>query len=219
MKTTLNLRRAATAALAASALLILSACSTAKVKDTWVAPGITNLSFKKILVISATQDGAARRVTEDAVAGAAAGIQSVSSYTIIPDVADLKNLDKVNTAIKGDNFDGVVVMRMLSQRDKVTVTQDAGYYGYPVGYRSFHGYYGGYAMGGYGYGFAPTTTVSTDRITSIETNIYELPGGKLVWSGTTESTNPENTQQLINDVIAALKKELVKEKLIPAPAK
>jgi hypothetical protein len=221
MKTAFSLRGGA-ALLVPVTLAFMSACSTAKVQDTWTAPDVTQLNFKKILVIAATQDGNARRITEDAVA-ATSRVQCVPSYTLIPDVSDLKSLDRVTAAIKGDNFDGVVVMRMLSQRDKVTVTQDAGMMypmGYPVGYRYFGGYYGAYALGGYGYGFGPgfgpSTTVTTDRITQIETNIYEMPGGKLVWSATTESTSPDNTKQLVDDVVAALKKELIKDKLIPS---
>jgi len=221
MKNFLSLRLAAIAA-AAFTLVFAAGCSTAKVQDTWTAPDVTQLNFKKILVISATQDGSARRIAEDAVAAASPGVEVVPSYRVIPDVSDLKNLDKVSETINAAHFDGVVVMRMLSSRDKVTVTQDPGFAGYPVGYRTFRGYYGRYALGGYGYrygygrDFGATTTVTTDRITQIETNIYEMPGGKLVWSATTESTSPDSTQQLVDDVVAALKKELIKDKLIPA---
>jgi hypothetical protein len=84
--------------------------------------------------------------------------------------------------------------------------------GYPMGYRSFGGYYGGYAMGG-------STTVTTDRIMQVETNIYELPGEKLVWSGVTESTSPGNVKQMAEDAIAAIRQQMIKQQLIAEPAK
>ena len=92
-----------------------------------------------------------------------------------------------------------------------------GYYGmgpYPAGYRSFGGYYNNYAMPAY-----TTTTVTTDRIISVETNIYEFPGEKLVWSSIASSTSPGDIPDLLNKVAEAVRKEMARQKLIPPPAK
>ncbi len=77
------------------------------------------------------------------------------------------------------------------------------------------GGYGGW--GGYGYGGG--AWVTTDRVFSIETSIYEFPGEKLVWSGSVESTSPSNVKKMVDDTARAIMEHMVKQQLIPAPAK
>jgi hypothetical protein len=203
---------AVTIALAATALLIVSACSTAEVKDTWVAPDLTKISYKNVLVIAATKDGTARRTFEDAVVQAVpnANIHITPSYVFLGD-KDVSDTAAVSAALKAAGFDAVVTMRLISDRQELNVNSTGGGYGYPMGYRSFGGYYGGYAMG--------STTVTTDRILQIETNIYEFPSEKLVWSGVIESTSPGNLKQMATDAVAAIRQQMIKQQLIAAPAK
>lgn len=200
-------------ALAATSLLIVSACSTAEVKDTWVAPDLTKISYKNVLVIAATKDGTARRTFEDALLEAVpnANIHITPSYVFLAD-KDVADSAAVSAALKTAGFDAVITMRLISDRQELNVNQTGGYgYGYPMGYRSFHGYYGGYAMG--------STTVTTDRILQIETNIYEFPSEKLVWSGVIESTSPGNLKQMATDTVAAIRQQMIKQQLISAPKK
>jgi hypothetical protein len=209
--------RLATAALAVVGLFGLSSCTTAEVKDVWTAPDLTNIKFKKVLVIAATKDGAdgvTRRTAEDAIAQAIPGVQAVPSYAFVSD-ADIKDAAKISAAIKTAGFDGIIVMRMVSARTEITATTT----GYPGYYGSFGGYYGRHGYGGMGMGMGMGTTVTTDRIISIETNIYEFPAEKLIWSGAVESTSPGNIKQMVDDTVGAVRQYMVKQKLIAAPAK
>jgi hypothetical protein len=227
--------RPAAAVLAAAAFLFLSACAGTKLQDSWVAPDVTKLSFKNVLVIAVTSDGTGRRAFEDAVVAAAPNTHAVPSYVYFGDKVDIINPDQVTAAVRASKFDGVVVMRLISDRAETTVNQTTypvggygygmmapgpsygyrgGYYGrpgYPAGYGTFGGYYGGYAM--------TDTTVTTDHIYSIETNVYELPGEKLVWSGLTASTNPGNVKQVAADVVSLIRQQMLKQQLIGAHAK
>jgi len=202
--------RLVAAALAASALLAFSSCSTATVKDVWTAPGVTNISFKKILVLAATKDGTARRTFEDSVVASVPQITAIPSYSYLAG-QDLSNTEQIAVNLTKEGFDGIVVMRLISDRSELNVSSGGSY---PMGYGSFRGYYGGYAYGGFS-----TTTVTTDRILSIETNIYDVAGDKLIWSGVTESTSPGNIKQMVEDAAGAIKKQMVKQGLIPAPVK
>ena len=232
MKNILALRPA-TSALAVVAFLLLSACNGTTLKDSWVAPDVTKLSFKSILVIAATSDATTRRIFEDNVAAAAPQTHVVSSYALFGDKVDITDAAKVTAAVRATKFDAVVVMRLVSDRAETTVNQTSypvggynsmygygmGYgYGYgpgyryaPVGYRSFGSYYGGYAM--------TSTTVTTDHILSIETGIYELPGEKLVWSGVTETKSPGSVKQMAKDVVTAIRQEMLEQHLIGPSAK
>ena len=234
MNKTIALRSAA-AVLAAAAFLFLSACAGTELKDSWVAPDVTKLSFKNVLVIAVTSDGTGRRAFEDAVVAAAPNTHAVPSYVYFGDKVDIIDPDQVMAAVRASKFDGAVVMRLVSDRAETTVNQTTypmggygmgygmmapgpshgyggyGYGGYPAGYRSMGGYYGGYAV--------TDTTVTTDHIYSIETNVYELPGEKLVWSGLTASTNPGNVTQVAADVVSLIRQQLLKQQLIGAHAK
>jgi hypothetical protein len=190
------------AGLAAVSLLALSSCNTAEVTNVWKAPEVTKFSFKKIMVLSVTSDGSTRRTFEDAVVASMPRVQGIASYTVLGGASDMKDVNRVEAALKQAAVDAIIVIRLVSDRTEVNATG-----GYPVGYRGFGGYYGGYAMGGY--------NVTTDRILSLETNIYNYPEGKLVWSGSTESTSPGNVTQMATDMVAAIRQHMIKNQLIP----
>jgi hypothetical protein len=191
------------AALAAVSALVLSSCNTAEVTNVWKAPEITKFSFKKVLVLSVTSDGSTRRTFEDAVVASMPQVQGIASYTLLGGASDMKDVARVEAALKKAAVDAIVVIRMVSDRTEVSSMPTA----MPMGYRGFGGYYGGYATGGY--------DITTDRIIGLETNIYNYPEGKLVWSGSTESTSPGNVTQMATDTVAAIRQHMVKNQLIP----
>ena len=59
----------------------------------------------------------------------------------------------------------------------------------------------------------PEASVS-DTIIAIQTNIYSVAEGKLIWSGTIELRNPADARQIVDSVAKAVGDELRKEKLI-----
>jgi hypothetical protein len=202
--------RLAAAALAAFALVGLAACNSTAVNDTWTAPDVSNIRFKKIMVVATSPDGATRRAAEDAVKAQITKAECVTSYSLLGVEADLKDIAKVSAALKSAGVDGVVVVRPVSDKNEITVTPGTLY---PVPYRTFRGYYARpYALRPFYYEPAQTTV---DRIVQLETNIYEVAGERLIWSAATTSTNPGNLKQLAADAAAAIRAELVKQKLIP----
>jgi hypothetical protein len=209
MKVKPTLHLAATA-LAALSLLALAACNSTKVDDTWTAPDVSKIHFTKIMVMATFPDGAIRRVAEDAFAAQVTRVECITSYSLLGEDTDLKDITKVSATMKAAGVDGIIVMRPISDRKEVTYEPGMIY---PMPYRTFGGYYSrGYALRPYFY--EPGEFV-TDRVVQIETNIYEAAGERLLWSASTTSTNPGNVPQLIKDAATAIRAELVKEKLIP----
>jgi hypothetical protein len=51
----------------------------------------------------------------------------------------------------------------------------------------------------------------------VETLLYKLPEGKPVWTGTSESVNPNSRQELVAEITRLVGNELRKEKLLGAP--
>ena len=207
-----SLVRLAFAAMSAVSLLALSACNSTTVDDTWTAPDLTKISFKKIMVVATFPDGATRRAAENALKAQITRAECITSYSLLGAESDLKDLAKVTGALKAAGVDGVVILRPVSARTEITYIPGMAF---PRPYRTFGGYYNrDYALGSFYY---EPGRYATDRIVQIETNIYEVAGERLIWSGATTSTNPGNLQNLIKDAAEAIRAKLVDEKLLPAP--
>ena len=59
-----------------------------------------------------------------------------------------------------------------------------------------------------------TGSVQTDEWVTIETLIYSLNQDKLLWAGTSRTSNPEGLQGLVTEVADAVASEVVKQGLI-----
>jgi hypothetical protein len=207
-----TLLRIATAALAALTVSSFTGCNSTTVKDTWTAPDLSTIRFTKIMVVVTSPDGATRRAAEDAVKAQITKAECVTSYSLIGSETDLKDHAKVSAALKSAGVDGVIVIRPVSDKNEISYTPGTPY---PAPYLTFRGYYARpYGLSSFYYEPAQTTV---DRIVQLETNIYEVAGDRLIWSGTTTSTNPGNLKQLAADAANAIRDELVKRKLIAQP--
>jgi len=79
--------------------------------------------------------------------------------------------------------------------------------------------YGGYWDGYYGIGWAdpwvdkaPDTRV--DIVITVETFVFSLPQNKLVWTGTSQSTNPKNAEKLVHQLATEGTRELQRQGLL-----
>ena len=53
-----------------------------------------------------------------------------------------------------------------------------------------------------------------NTIVKLETNVYDVASEKLVWSGVTETLNPETAQDVANSVAFKVTEDMVKSKVI-----
>jgi hypothetical protein len=60
--------------------------------------------------------------------------------------------------------------------------------------------------------------VRQDELVDVETCIYSVKEGKLLWAGTTESTNPGDVRRTVEEIADAVAEELRREGLIPPKA-
>jgi hypothetical protein len=114
-------------------------------------------------------------------------------------------LDKQNFAqYFGDkNLDAVLVTGLISADTSANYTPGSTY-AVPVGYyNTWHGYYGAvYAVHrepGY-------WTENTEFV--MESNLYDVRSGKLIWRGISKAVNPDNVMDIIQDLSNTLVKRL-----------
>lgn len=191
---------------------IMFACGSAtKLEKSWADPSFntTMKPFTKVLVIAPLRDANSQRTAEDKIVMALnKGVVGVQSYSYLQpsDTA----LALVESKLKKDGFDGIIVMRLTSVDKSLSYNPGAGY-GYPYGgYYGYRGYgYGGYYGGGYSPGY-----YSEDKTFVVETDFYSIRDRKLLWSGTTSTLNPTSLDKTMDQIIYAIKYELQKKGLI-----
>jgi hypothetical protein len=197
----------------------LASCASTEMTSVWRDSQYTGGPLKKLAIIVVHSNDLTRRMVEDEIARSLAGgtTQVVPSYTV------LEKLEKDQTAIKNtllaQGFDGALVGRVAAvvkdetYRPPATYATFGGpYVGAGPGFGAFGDYYG-YA---YNVAYDPGYTRVDTRVV-IETILYKLPEAKPIWTGTTESMNPNSRDELVDKVGRLIGKELRNEKLISAP--
>jgi hypothetical protein len=188
--------------------LILTACSSTTIVEQW-ADSNQKTAFNHLLVLSLNHSDSKRRVFESGFIAELdkRNIEATASYELLPDKNDLST-ETIKAAIAGTDIDAALVMRQVRiKKEERYVQPRYNYMGDPF-YGSFYGYYGH---------FAPIYTpgyVTEDTIVHLETNLYRVEGEKLVWSGKTETFNPNNTNTLISELAKTILNALAKSGLI-----
>jgi len=181
-----------------SVIGLMVACEPAtKITRSWMDPSITPATvkpFNKILVIARIKDATANRIAEDKIVAQIKNSTGVQSYSYLQTGDTAKAV--VDARLKKDGFDGLLVMKLTD----VNKTVD-----YQPGYT-----YGGW----YGYRYSSPGYLSVDQTFYVETSIYSIITDKLLWSGTTATMNPTQLDQTLDEIIVAVKTELMKKGLI-----
>jgi len=196
--------------LALTVILCLGACSsTTTFIATWKSPDAqrVNLAGKKIAALVLSKDRDRRRSAEVYLANDITnrGAQGIAAYTLIG--LDNPAVDYARARFKEAGVEGVVIMRLISA-DQQTIVDPGGFSG--SAYGTFGNYYSSYGVSlsystGYEY---------TDMQVSIETLIYSLNKDKLMWAGTSRTSNPEGLASLVTEVADSVANELRKQGLI-----
>lgn len=195
------------------AIVGLAACAGTKttIPMSWRNSGYENVVFAKLLVIGVGENEGSRRLFEDefAKALAAQGATAQASWGFLPKSTQITEEEIAAVVSRGD-FDAVLITRLLSVDEEQeyvqaqTYTVPTSYYGY-----GYYGYYDTSYAVVHEPGYFKTNT--TFRI---ETNLYAISNGGLVWSGQSDTVNPNSVADVIDSMTAAVAKKLREERLI-----
>jgi hypothetical protein len=201
--------------IAALSLALLSSCgASTKLTSSWADPTAANHQYQKIVVVGVTPKTTIRRMYEDDFAAdiQSRGINAVSSYSLTGE----GQLDKDAAAAKLQEIgaDAVIVTRVVDQETVQnyypptysTVAAPSAYYG---------GWYGYYSLG-YTYQTSPGY-VEENKVFRVETNLYDLKGDKLMWSGLSETTliSGDAPEPEIRPLIDALVYDMEQKHVLP----
>jgi hypothetical protein len=178
----------------------------AKFTTTWGAPEARTTNFKgrKVAALVVSEDLSLRMSGEEALARelSARGIEGTAAYRQIP-APELKNPDAAKQWFERDGVAGVVALKPVSQDKVKRYTPDIWATPY---YSTFWGFYP--------YSWSTTYVVgstATDTVIVVESLIYDVATGKLIWAGVSESTNPKSLQKLVADIVKEAAKKIEKQ--------
>jgi hypothetical protein len=175
-----------------SAILTFSACGPSiKLTASWTDTQAPQVKLTKILVMAIGKDLAKRKLGEDAVSKELRGYgfdAATSLDELGPDFAGRNDSAAMQRTLLDKGFDGVVTIRVLDVNEHDRWAPGRVYYG-PVGfYRGFYGYY--YRVWGY---YAEPGYRMVDVEVLLESNLYEVLTGRLLWSGQSKTFTRDPT--------------------------
>jgi len=197
-------------------MLLLTACSPSmKITGNWMNEEVMGTGkFKKVFLFVMTSNKGAQQTFEDSQAKAATaeGIATVKSYEVFgPNfLAHNPTKEEIIAKIKETGCDAVFTSALIDEKSETRYVPGTTTYT-PYGYGGYggYGYYGGF--GGYygssAYMYEPGY-YTEDKTYFIESNLYDLESGDIVWSVQSEAYNPSNM-----DNIARTYSSLLFEKL------
>lgn len=198
-------------------LFILSSCAAStQFKSTWKAPDAQPLQVKTgdlvvTMVMSKTES--TRRTGEDLVGAELKqrGLRSIPSFTLVP-TDQIDDKEKAIAAIRDTGAAAVFVLRPMAIDKQQTYVQPT-YMG-PGPYSAWGPYYSYGWSAAYSPGYVVTNT-----IVRVEILVFDLRQDKLLWAGQSESTNPEQFDLFVTDLVRAASTEMTRVGVIAPPPK
>jgi hypothetical protein len=193
---------------AAAACSVIVAAQSAKLKTSWAAPGAGPLDYagKKVVALALVSDINVKMSAEEALAReiTARGPQGVAAYRSIPK-EELADKDRAQAWFARTGVAGVVTLRVVNvdkETEYSSVVFGASYY------QSFSSFYE--------YGTATIIPIGSPKekaTYAIETLLYDIPTGKLLWAGMSETTDPKNIQTFVQGLAKTVGADLAKQGL------
>ena len=181
-------------------------CGTTRLDTVWADSEATasDLAFQHVVAIAALREEALQRAVEDALASAAIDTEVTPGYRLVSR-ADRADVDRLRTVLEGHGIDGAIVVRLVDIREEeVFVPRTGGSYG---------GYYDHWRRAGvrvYESGYYRTDTEVT-----VETRLYDVHDGRLLWAATSNTINPRDVDEVIEGIVESAGHDLRERGLIP----
>lgn len=188
--------------LSALSLMISSCYIPAKIVNTYREPGLTidpaDLDYVLLAVMARNENQ--REAAENYVAKRYPKL--IQSYNYFPLGAGPTEVTKAKRIIKEEGFDGVLLLRLVDEDNKIIYASEK----LDVGYWDSHkGFWSDYYEPGY---------YNMQRSYYIEVRLYRLSDEKLVWSGLSDVVDPTRVDFAVEDVLEATLKEMRAEGIL-----
>jgi len=196
--------------------LILSSCANTKFTKQWVDEDFDGEPFDDILVLVVADKMGNRQDAENYIVEklGESGIDAMPSYDILPKTQTIDR-EAVGKAIEGLQLDAVIVMFAsgVTEEEYYVPTRRFGVY---AGYGYNHAHYGSF----YDYYPHAMTYVyipgydNRHYVVALETSLFDLDTGNMVWSGQSNTFAPESVDDIIHNITLLMIRELKNKSII-----
>jgi hypothetical protein len=201
-----------TTVLVFAALVTSSCASRNKVVTEWKDPAYAARGGQKVVVMAVAENEISGRIWETEMAKqlTSRGFNVIAGSSILGTTGARPDSAAVAAKIADSGADLVMVTRVLAVDKETTYVPGATVVA-PGAY--WNGYYGLYthaytALEAPGY-------VEQNTVVRLETSVFDVATGKLVWGGLSESFNPSSTESLAANVTEKIVHRLEASGLIP----
>jgi hypothetical protein len=192
-----------------SSIFFTSCGPTTEIIGEWSEDEYKTGSIDKLLILGIVDQKKPllKRKFEDGLVDAfnGSGIDAVASMDYMPydEIIDSTTFEKYFSDLK---LDAVLVSRLVGVDKERKVK--AGY-AYVIPYNSYYGFYGHYYAS---VQYANSSSyLSKNVVVVLETNLYETKDKKLIWSGISETIDPDKASDVIKSLGAVLADKLSSE--------
>jgi hypothetical protein len=181
-----------------SIFLLAAACTTpTDITNVKRSSDVTTLSFNRIVAIALAGNPDNRKMVEDEMVRQI-GPKGAASYTILTP-QDTQNPKTAQAKLIAAGFDGAVTMKLLAlSKEPITVKGNL-----PDGYERLSGYYG-----------SRYDASELQKVASVETEVFSVKDGKVLWSVTTRTLDAADVHSVIASVAKTIRDRLRQDQLI-----
>ena len=179
------------------------ASSSTKVVKTWRDPSFTGpIDFKRTLVVAVDPDRYSRNAAEDTIVERIGPARSVAAHDLLTE--DERQVSKsLLTKLDREGIDGLVSIAVVDRRTIVSRDTNA------ANSEPFYSYYDRSAAF-----TASDAGAKANSVYQVETRIYAVKGGRLLWTALSDTIDPKDTRTAVMQIAKAVGAELRKEKLL-----
>jgi len=195
-------------AVAVMALFLISSCASTKLSAVWKDESYAG-TVKKVLIIGISKNETTKKFFEREFSKQLKkrGIEAIPAYDVLPATGELDK-ETVESKVKELGIETVLITRYLDQKTMTTHIPGQ-LYVVPDYYRGYMGFYNA----GYRHIYEPGYQIDHEII-SLETNVYDVKSGKLVWSALSETFVEGAPYHLVKEFIEIMLGRMEKDGII-----
>ena len=197
-------------------LMVVISCSPTNINAVWKDPQYQGGKIKNVLVIGGSTNQIIRRILEDEFAAKlkSRGTSAIQSYNIFPTQATLDQ-DAIESKSRELGVDAMLVVRILDTKVKRDLTPQP----YNVYYRGNYFYdwpnrYSRFYTQGSRARYYDDRYYSEYEVVNVETNLYDVQTGKLIWSGMSDTVIGGSSELEITSLVEVIIKSLSENQLL-----
>lgn len=181
-------------------------CDTTPVSDSWRDPAFTSpIRFQRTLVIAMTSDVRLRRAAEDEMVRQFGEGRSIQACKLLSD-SDRYDVDHLVQKLTPNGIDGILAMRLVSTTRGVSWVPGTGVYPFDPFWSFYDRAWEAAREPNY---------LKSEPSVRVQTNLYSVDGGKLLWTGISESFPASAARDRIESICKGIAAQMRREGLLP----